>query len=514
MAPPDAGRSRETGKQRAIRIPLDYFKRPDAMSRWKLRLTALALVLALGWWASGFVTSDDGRLRYSRGPVAAVHATWEANCEACHVPFAPIHGASWSTSLMRRVGMSSPESNSRCEHCHAGPTHHANQKKSDTPTCGWCHHDHQGREASLVRLPDKDCTNCHENLAAHMNGRPQYQASITRFDREHHPPFRFAEDPGKLKFNHKIHLASGMEGANWKLSDIRDPQERDRYRRLQPAGQTSDAALVQLTCSSCHVLDRADLSASTAALRGLPVRAAGDVMLPISYENHCRACHPLTFEPKSPALTIPHRLQPRQVHDFLWGAYAEEELRKKDRDLLRPTRRPMPGTKVAEQESGIEKELVAKVGSKMEAFLYLDKVEDADRKVFLGKQTCGECHVYERSRNQIVPDRIVPPEVPEVWLKHAVFNHAAHRALDCLACHAQAKTSAVSGDVLLPDINTCFECHSPQSYRDGKIRGGARFDCTECHRYHHGENPLQGIGAAKRGVSAKRDVEQFLRGTP
>ena len=102
------------------------------------------------------------------------------------------------------------------------------------------------------------------------------------------------------------------------------------------------------------------------------------------------------------------------------------------------------------------------------------------------------------------------PECP----KHALFRHAPHRALDCLACHAQAKTSAVSADVLLPDIDTCFGCHGPQSYGEGKIRGGARFDCTECHRYHHGDSPLQGIGAAKRGVSVKRGIEQFLSGAP
>src|SRR5207248_9653356 len=73
MAAPDASSQRETGKQRAVRIPLDYFKQADALTRWKLRFTALALVLALGWWAIGFVMTDEGRLRYSRGPVAAVH---------------------------------------------------------------------------------------------------------------------------------------------------------------------------------------------------------------------------------------------------------------------------------------------------------------------------------------------------------------------------------------------------------------------------------------------------------
>src|SRR6516162_5173070 len=81
-----------TGKQRASRIPLDYFARPDWLERGKLRWAALALVLPIGWLASGLLRSDQGQLRYSRGPVAAVHAAWEDKCTVCHVPFQPITG--------------------------------------------------------------------------------------------------------------------------------------------------------------------------------------------------------------------------------------------------------------------------------------------------------------------------------------------------------------------------------------------------------------------------------------
>jgi hypothetical protein len=508
MASPDGSRRREA-RQRAVRIPLDYFKQADALTRWKLGLTALALLVALGWWTTGLATSAGGRLRYSRGPVEAVHATWEANCDACHAPFSPINGAHWSTSLLGTAH----ETGSRCENCHAGPVHHANQKKSDTPSCGGCHHDHRGRDASLVQLPDSDCTRCHAQLPAHLDGETQFAIAVTRFDAGHHPPFRAHKDPGRLKFNHRIHLAPGMEGAKWKLSDIRDPEKRDRYRQQQPNGQWDNAALVQLTCASCHVLDRADLASNVAGLSKLPARAAGDAMLPITYVNHCSACHALTFDPKSPDLTIPHGLQPRQVHDYLWGAYAEEKFGKNERDLPKSARRLMPGTDPAEADKGNRKEIDAKLAGKMEAFLYLDKVEAANKQVFLGKQTCGECHEYVRKGAQVDPDQIVLPQVPEIWFKHAVFNHAAHRALDCLACHAKAKTSVASADVLLPGIDACVQCHASQAYHDGKIQGGARFDCTECHRYHNGDNPMQGIGAAKRGTNAKRSIEEFLQGT-
>src|SRR4051812_45565588 len=98
---------RETSKQRAKRIPLDYYKRPDWLLGWKLGLTAAALVLALVWWASGLVWNSRGwprlgdwaRLRISHGRLSRVHATWESRCEACHVDFTPIDGSSWSPTL-------------------------------------------------------------------------------------------------------------------------------------------------------------------------------------------------------------------------------------------------------------------------------------------------------------------------------------------------------------------------------------------------------------------------------
>src|SRR5438552_18164033 len=87
----------ETGKQRASRIPLDYFKQPNRLERWKTRLLVAALVAAAAWSASGFL---HGNLQYARGEVAAVHATWESNCNACHVDFQPIRGDSWASGLL------------------------------------------------------------------------------------------------------------------------------------------------------------------------------------------------------------------------------------------------------------------------------------------------------------------------------------------------------------------------------------------------------------------------------
>src|SRR5690348_2383413 len=100
--------ARETGKQRATRIPLDYYKRPDRLLRWRRRLALAAFIVALAWLATGFApggrwgvrSNGLGRLRYSHGPVAKVHATWEAQCEVCHVPFQPTGaGTGWTKIL-------------------------------------------------------------------------------------------------------------------------------------------------------------------------------------------------------------------------------------------------------------------------------------------------------------------------------------------------------------------------------------------------------------------------------
>ncbi len=85
----------ETGKQRAARIPLDYFKHSDAMSRWKFYLSVTALALAVLYLGSGFLLGQRSESRYSHGPVHAVHQAWESQCEVCHVPFSPIKHDNW-----------------------------------------------------------------------------------------------------------------------------------------------------------------------------------------------------------------------------------------------------------------------------------------------------------------------------------------------------------------------------------------------------------------------------------
>jgi hypothetical protein len=72
------------------------------------------------------------------------------------------------------------------------------------------------------------------------------------------------------------------------------------------------------------------------------------------------------------------------------------------------------------------------------------------------------------------------------WFPYSRFNHGRHRELDCLACHAAARTSTNTRDVLLPDIGDCRKCHNQSA-------AGARADCLECHTYHDRSRERHGL---------------------
>lgn len=501
----------ETGKQRAARIPLDYYKHSDPLERWKLRLGGLALVATLAWVGVQSVLSEQRDFQASRGAVAAVHQTWDSQCSACHVDFTPISSHSWAPFFLRDPN----ESSTRCQACHAGPDHHSSQKPD--LTCASCHRDHRGHEASLVNLPDSDCTQCHKDLGTHMDlnkawhlqhGGQEFAKKVTRFAENTHPPFRsIATDPGKLKFSHRRHLALGMRLETDKekgdpikfVGDIQDVAFRKRHEKQQPGAKDTDP--VQLQCASCHQLDPGDF--------GLPgQRNAGAYMVPITYENQCQACHPLTVDrkvfsdPKAGYLAIPHRWQPKEIHEFLDNFFTAQAARGQADFPEKKVLRPLPGKTLDLLEPKVRDEINK-------------KRENVEKELYIGRKACALCHEFTGNIPVAIKSRhpsdlgVVPTDVPQVWFQHAKFNHTAHRAVECANCHTGAETSTASSDVLIPGLDNCVQCHAPSS----KIgTPSARFNCTECHGYHNGAHSIQGVGAAKRNPEKGRSVDAFLHG--
>jgi hypothetical protein len=481
-----------TGKQKAARVPVDYLARAARLKWWLTGGLAAVTALAL----AGLALSGRWKAAASPGPLHAVHAAWENDCAACHAPLSPAGGDN-------PLGGAGRPSDALCKGCHAGPPHHPGREiAEEVGSCGSCHHEHRGRNASLTDLRDDACTACHARLPAHVaGGTTRFAEKITAFHVDH-PGIRPVADPGHLKFNHKVHLAEGLKHAAtdaraWTLNDVSD-EERERYRRQQREDRRDGSAPVQLTCASCHETD------------GGTTPTAGAYLPPVSYARHCQGCHPLTLGAALPKVKVPHGLQTEDVRNVLWGAFVEQASRDHGRRDPPPLS-PLPGRSLDPEEEKARAEIEGRV-SDAERFLRRQDADKLARLVFEGKTACGLCHEYRQPKEDTGLPQVVPVKVPEVWLKHARFDHRSHRAVDCQECHARAADSTTNADVLLPDVEVCRRCHAPRATSGGQPVGGVRHECTTCHDYHDGDGAVRGRAGAARGVLRPGSIDELLSG--
>ena len=165
----------QTGKTRAGRIPLDYYKKRSDLSAKKLLLSGILIIAGLGYVFSGEFFNEGGTARLgpielsrdariNHGPLHAKHAGFEKQCNLCHEPFAAIG------SGRARPGVGSyaigdwKVSDNKCQACHKGPDHHPMKPGGTVLACADCHRDHLGRNVELARQSDQACVDCHKNL--------------------------------------------------------------------------------------------------------------------------------------------------------------------------------------------------------------------------------------------------------------------------------------------------------------------------------------------------------------
>src|SRR5205823_2370177 len=114
-----------SGKQRASRIPLDYYKKPDRMTLRKRFWTKVAAAGALVWLLTYLPASmvpagrntPLGNNRFSHGPVCKAHQGMGFECSACHVSF-PMLGSRETVELPG--ARSTFSGDLRCLECHLG----------------------------------------------------------------------------------------------------------------------------------------------------------------------------------------------------------------------------------------------------------------------------------------------------------------------------------------------------------------------------------------------------------
>jgi hypothetical protein len=425
-------------KKLAQRIDLDYFKRPHPFRRLRFVLSVSLPALAIIWLAWYGLTRNN-RV-YSSGKMSASHAVLTQRCGSCHVKEAGVFSAKASDQT--------------CETCHDGPIHHTNQLF--TPNCSACHREHRGG-LRLAATSDASCTQCHANLRA-AGSATHYARNIDGFDSSH-PEFAAVRtgsvDPGTIKLNHQVHLKKNLLG---------------------PKGP------VQLDCGDCHRPPTSDKSlrfgaqppraASIVEKRdppsGTPARA---YMSPVTYAQHCVACHGLQFD-KRFAESAPHDT-PKVVHEFVVQKFQQyiaahpAELRVTGPDRSLPEK-PLPvSVRVLTSQQWVAERV-------------------AESEQLLWRKTCMQCHALSFPASQPLPV-VAKSNITARWFQHATFNHDKHRLLNCEECHSAARKSQETADVLLPGIRTCEQCH-----HTGSEAAEAR--CFECHTYHDWskEKPAQG----------------------
>jgi hypothetical protein len=328
-----------------------------------------------------------------------------------------------------------------------------------------------------------------------------------------------------------------------KLRELGGAAAVARYTDYKPGGDEN--AKVQLACASCHTLDsnigsdsfnrQKDTLAKGDPTRALlPPRADGAYFLPTNFEAHCRSCHPLAANEGSftkgdaklilPRFDLPHRKQTHEIRELLKAGYVKELIaldalpKAKEKEVVKP---PQPG--LPPEAAPKDDELTA-FRRKVD-----ELTEKAERLLLNGTDGCAKCHKTEPRAKAAdgVGFNIKPVPDRTVWFAHAKFNHASHRGATCAACHPGTEGRAISPTdaaideekkVLIRGIDSCRTCHSPTSSNvtlpDGTKTsgGGVRSSCTDCHRYHHGDQPFQGRGAQGWFPKEPRELADWLKG--
>jgi hypothetical protein len=449
-------------------VELDYHMRSRGMCRWRGKLTKwvfVGLLLLVGASVAASLTMRRTSTVYQAGPLAPAHSMFQNDCARCHT-------APFTTALRFSPGHAHAPTvpDAACSSCHDGPTHNA--LLIDEPHCAECHREHRGR-TFLSRVPDLDCTDCHENLKSrHKQPDKCRFDNVTSFPSGHpefalwrgtDPKFPESKDPGKLRFNHKLHL---------------DPAGVFVPERGKPQSMQREV----LQCASCHQADD-----------------GGRYMKPIRHEAHCARCHDgqrsirlagtflgADLDKAADAFAAepaPH-LPPKDIRDRLNGRLLEF-LGKNPVDtasgenLERPWVRP--------KSELVWQPLIDRPLASFHRERFIPpQIAQMERMLYDQQGGCRYCHLaspekierdvsWEKPRpTDRLPD-FLATKMPDRWFQQASFNHQHHRVLNCVECHA-AIDSTKTDDVLMPKRDLCAQCHSPA--------GNARFDCAECHKYH------------------------------
>lgn len=415
------------------------------MPSWILLISILVLFLALPIAAHYSSSVSDtltasplpSRGAWESGPLASAHHFFGSDCQQCHA-----EPTKWVKD-------------ESCLSCHGKTPAHADPVAFNLPElgearCAHCHRDHNGKYG-LIREDQALCSDCHVGLSESTAGasslidvgdfgldHPQFKVALPawnaagKFEPERVELSPDLVEKSGLKFPHDVHLTA--EGLN------------------APAGRQF------LQCDSCHVPD-----------------ASGAIMTPVNFETMCQDCHALTFDVTQPERQVPHA-NIQEITYMLDEFYARRALEGGVSDAsapesLRVRRRPGSPPTTAERQLALT--------------WARDKARQVGESLFTGR-ACTVCHAVSVGRTAEEPWMVAPVRVAGVWFPKSHFDHASHTTMECADCHLATESNS-SGDLLLPDIANCRQCHAGEDGGHDKLESG----CIACHGYHQSNHLLQ-----------------------
>ncbi len=501
-----------SSRELSNRVDINVHREPNRLRRTAWWLASWAGVGSLLWLSLQHLQGEHQI--YQAGDVTMSHRLFENECWRCHTTWAP---------LQRLISLSDDAhsiDNKKCLTCHRIGEHHDNQIPAHRDiSCAACHQEHEGAEM-LTKPSSRHCIACHIDLKTIHGPSEVFAKQVTRFDQlEGHPDFLLKaltkdattaplphakhganraienfqrpgddaphwQDRGRIRFNHAAHLKAEYD-ANGKL--IHGLIGKDR--------KFTD---LSRSCEVCHEPDH-----------------EGRFLKPISFESHCRECHPLLFDhERFPGQAVPHQT-PDIVRGFLTETYTLREFGSRKVEGGTPNdspSRPLPGHRDFQRLSKDQAKVVLDEVTKAEQLAQQHRHSQFGYEATGGCRYCHEVKsVASKSATAIADWKIEPSNIPSRWLVHSQFHHKPHRLLSCTACHAGVAQSKNTGDVLIPSIDICRACHSQQpaewlaglksdagdksaspksppieSLKDllSTVNRGARTSCIECHDYH------------------------------
>lgn len=293
----------------------------------------------------------------------------------------------------------------------------------DEVKCVACHAAHEGKSRG-VGAGVAQCISCHQGQGGSLSEYRDFSGQ--------HPAF---------------HLAVREGETTRRLPDSRQAEISERHglkfshrKHLAKEGVSTPEGDTVLKCANCH---RPDMSG----------RGFAEMRMATTCQQS--RCHTLRFaEPMRGK--VPHgslgAILDRVRHQFLNSRLDEAA------NGTLTAIRGLSATAAAEAVAYVDQSLLSR--------------EE-------GKLQCRLCHEVPESGSDAMPWKIAPVSTRHKWHAKADFDHSKHATESCAYCHDKARSEA-SGDISIPVIGKCRECHAGQHREPVKVRSY----CESCHHYH------------------------------